>query len=337
MNKNTVVTVLVVISLLFSGCSEQSSQPQSASSTQTADLPTVGIGFSFGDLDDNYLSVVKQGLEEQDEADDSIGFVFTDAAGDDALQIQEIQNLLEMGLDVIAVSLEDVDDAATICNLAKATEVEVVFFGNQPSAELLSEYDNYRYVGIDYEMEGQLQADMAITAFNNADINDNNGDGVMQYLLLKGEEQNPLATKRSDSLNAAATAATAQLVAEADTDWSISMATQQTESWINDGTMAGVDVIFCNSDSIALGVIEAITASQMDVAIYGIDAIPQAIDAIDNGELDGTVYNNPYIMAEAISTVAANLARDFAPTENSDLTENDRVILVAPQSIYLTE
>ena len=59
--------------------------------------------------------------------------------------------------------------------------------------------------------------------------------------------------------------------------------------------------IFCANDVMALGVVEALKASDMkdQVVVVGVDAIDEAKDSIRNKELDGTVAMSPYLFGKA--------------------------------------
>ena len=57
-----------------------------------------------------------------------------------------------------------------------------------------------------------------------------------------------------------------------------------------------IDVIFCNNDGMALGAAAAISANGRkvgtDIYLLGVDAIPDALELIKNGEMTGTVLND---------------------------------------------
>ena len=57
-----------------------------------------------------------------------------------------------------------------------------------------------------------------------------------------------------------------------------------------------VDVIFCNNDGMAVGAAAAIKQAGRtvgkDIYLVGVDAIDQAMDLLNKGELTGTVRNN---------------------------------------------
>ncbi len=61
------------------------------------------------------------------------------------------------------------------------------------------------------------------------------------------------------------------------------------------GTGKPFDVVMCNNDEMALGVIEAMKALKMDlkkIPVVGIDATPPAKEAVKKGEMAMTVFQN---------------------------------------------
>ncbi|WP_182084059.1 substrate-binding domain-containing protein [Aureimonas sp. ME7] len=72
------------------------------------------------------------------------------------------------------------------------------------------------------------------------------------------------------------------------------------------------DVIVCANDDMALGALEACTAAgHTDVLIYGFDALPEALAAVRDGKLAGTVEQFPGEQARR----ALRIAVDFAKTK----------------------
>ncbi len=323
-----ITALAVVICVLLTSCNA-GADPSQVSSTVNAE--PVYIGTSFGDLDDNYLSVVKSELENIDSADSLLTIEYSDAAGSADTQLSQIQTMLSNDIDVLMVNLLDVNDAAIICDLALTNELSVVFFGDAPPIELLDGYDNYSYVGVEQSAIGQLQAEMALDDLTDAKITDKNNDGALQYILVKGQEGNPLTSERSEAVIATLNDNGATLVAEAYCDWSSELAQKQMESWLLDAEISGADAVLCNSDSMAIGAVQAINAADLDMAVYGIDSIPQAVELIANGDMTGTIYDDPYKMAKSVCEIAADIARGNSVTENSEnRISAEGYILVAP-------
>lgn len=71
------------------------------------------------------------------------------------------------------------------------------------------------------------------------------------------------------------------------------------------------DVIVCANDDMALGAIEAVAAAGFtDVLIYGFDALPEALVAVRDGALAGTVEQFPGEQSRTAVRIAVAFARD---------------------------
>ncbi len=78
------------------------------------------------------------------------------------------------------------------------------------------------------------------------------------------------------------------------------------------------DVIVCANDDMALGAIEACAAAGFtDVMIYGFDALPEALVAVRDGTMAGTVEQFPGEQSRTAVRIAVAFARDkTAPAES---------------------
>lgn len=56
-----------------------------------------------------------------------------------------------------------------------------------------------------------------------------------------------------------------------------------------------IDAALCMNDSMALGAKEAVLEAKRDVLVGGINALPEALEAVKNGEMDVTVDSSGYI------------------------------------------
>jgi inositol transport system substrate-binding protein len=71
------------------------------------------------------------------------------------------------------------------------------------------------------------------------------------------------------------------------------------------------DVIVCANDDMALGAMEAVRARGMtDVAIYGFDALPEALKMVKEGSLRATIEQFPGEQSRRAMRVAVAFARD---------------------------
>ncbi|HTU03373.1 MAG TPA: sugar ABC transporter substrate-binding protein, partial [Candidatus Sulfotelmatobacter sp.] len=79
-----------------------------------------------------------------------------------------------------------------------------------------------------------------------------------------------------------------------------------------------IDIALCANDVMALGAKEAIKDARRNVAVVGIDAIPEALDSVAKGEMTGTVDSNGFDQGfVAVDLTAKYLLKDQKPPKES--------------------
>lgn len=86
------------------------------------------------------------------------------------------------------------------------------------------------------------------------------------------------------------------LVAEQNADWDRQKAKDLAATWIQQ--YPDLKAIFCNNDTMALGVVEAVKEAELDILVVGVDGTGEAYESIRNGGMAATVDSFPYYMAQ---------------------------------------
>ena len=87
-----------------------------------------------------------------------------------------------------------------------------------------------------------------------------------------------------------------KVVAEQNADWDRQKSKELAATWIQQHP--DLKAIFCNNDTMALGVVEAVKEANADILVVGVDGIGEAYDSIRKGELSATVDSFPYYKAQ---------------------------------------
>ncbi|MFH2114866.1 MAG: substrate-binding domain-containing protein [Spirochaetota bacterium] len=96
-----------------------------------------------------------------------------------------------------------------------------------------------------------------------------------------------------------------QIVEKQNADWDRAKAKDLAEIWIK--KHPDLKAIFCNNDTMALGVQEAVNASGLDILVVGVDGIGEAYDSIKKGEMDATVDSFPLYKGQVAVEVALRI------------------------------
>lgn len=91
------------------------------------------------------------------------------------------------------------------------------------------------------------------------------------------------------------------VVEEQNADWDRNQAKTIAANWIqNHPDLKG---IFCNNDTMALGVVEAVKEAGADILVVGVDGIGEAYDSIREGGLSATIDSFPFYMGQIATEV----------------------------------
>lgn len=102
------------------------------------------------------------------------------------------------------------------------------------------------------------------------------------------------------------------VVAEQNGDWDRQKSKELAATWIQQ--YPDLKAIFCNNDTMALGVVEAVKEANADILVVGVDGIGEAYDSIRAGELSATVDSFPYYKAQvAVECALRALAGQEVP------------------------
>ena len=290
MKKLLVLFALIALVLgSFTGC---------ASTPEETGPKTVKVGIAIYKFDDtfmtNYRTEMETYLTGKSTADVKYEVQITDGKNDQATQTEQIDSFIAQAYDVLIVNLVDLTAASTIIDKVKAAGIPTVFINRQPSAADMELWDKITYVGAKAEDSGTYQGEIAVDLWNAADSKvDKNGDGVLQYVMLMGQEIHQDAALRTEYSikKVEAEGIKVEKLFEERGNWDRVLGQEKTAAAI---AQFGdkIEIVFGNNDDMALGAIEALKAANMVVPVIGVDATAPALDALESGDLAGTVLND---------------------------------------------
>lgn len=163
------------------------------------------IGVTIYKYDDNFMSVVRKDIEKEARNSPDVKLLMNDSQNSQSTQNDQVDVMVAKGVKALAINLVDPAAAAVVISKAKANDIPVVFFNKEPTAKALASYDKAYYVGTDSKESGVKQGELIEKHWKANPNWDLNKDGVIQYVLLKGEPGHPDAEARTkyviDTLN----------------------------------------------------------------------------------------------------------------------------------------
>lgn len=326
-------TVMVTASLV--GCGGNSG---GSNGGDTSKGDKVKVGVCLYKFDDTYISTVRQSLEKiQSENPDKVEFTFYDGKGDQATQNDSIDTLLQKDVDLLLVNLVDTGAAPTVIDKIKTAEKPVVLFNREPSADSIKAYDKAIFVGTNAKEAGVMQGEILSKVWEkDKAVIDKNGDGVLQYVMLKGEPDNPEAVARTQysvsTLNDKGVK-TEELALQV-CNWDQALAQNATEAWFSKFGDK-IEAVIANNDGMAQGAIAALQAQGYNngdaaktIPVVGVDATAAAQDLIGKGFMLGSVLQDAEGMAKALYETGMNLAGGKSAVEGTSYKFDDTGVAV---------
>ena len=321
---------MVMIFSLAVGCAKDSGD--GGAGTDGGD--GLKIGVLIYKYDDTYISTVRQALEKEGK-DMNIELLMNDAKGDQAQQNDQLDILIEKDVDALIVNIVDIGAAESVIEKAKAADIPVVFFNREPDAEVIKSYDKARFVGTKPEEAGIIQGEIMAEIWEAGEF-DRNGDDTIQYVMLKGDADNPEAIARTEysikTLNdkGIKTEELGLQVANWDTD----KANQAVEAWLaKDGDK--IEYVIANNDGMASGAISALQNAGYNkgeadkyIPVFGVDATDEAKDLIEKEFMSATVKQDGEAMAKAVIAMAMNAGKDKDFIDGTDYKYDETEVSV---------
>lgn len=262
---------------------------------------------------DEFLSALDQSAKAAAQAS-GVELTSVDCASDQDRELEAVQAAVQNGADAIVINLADDTRAGEV--IEAAGDVPVVFVNRTPQDTSVLD-ETHIYVGSDENDSGTMQGEMLAEAMK-AD-----GEDTANYIMLQGTAGLLHTTKRSEGvLNALKDAgiATNAVVEPVDCGYDRSTAMDAVLTMVANGQdMSKINVVIANNDAMALGAIEALRQSDVDlsgVKVVGIDATNAGLQAIIDGNMTASVFQSATGQATVSIQAAINLASGAKADKN---------------------
>ena len=229
-----------------------------------------------------------------------------DCQYDNAKAIQYTKAARDAGEQVAILNLTDVNQAAPMIEAAGDMKIVLI---NTPPDDMNRLNENVVFVGSDEATAGQFQGE-ALAAYFKAQQPDAEHISV-RYLLFNGILGQPSTNQRTASAIQALQengVAAAEAADPMPADYDRAKAMNMMEARLAEKTE--YDCVISNNDAMALGVIDALENAGLDPAekpIVGIDCTAEGAEAVAEGKLLMTVYQNAEGQGRSAVQAALNL------------------------------
>src|SRR3984885_4066210 len=222
------------------------------------------IGVSMDKFDDNFLTVLRNGMVDYAKTVPGVTIQVEDAKDDVSKQLSQVQNFIANGVDAIIVNPADTSATGAITKAgAKAA-----------------------FVASNENESGTLETKAICKLLG----------GKGNILVIEGQLSNQAAVQRTKDIHeviATPECSGIKIIAEQTGEWDRTKGQNLMTNWLSKGMQ--FDAVVSNNDEMAVGALQAMKSAGVDTKkaiVGGVDATQDALASMKAGDLKVTVFQD---------------------------------------------
>lgn len=285
MKKITLILISILL-ILMTGCSLE--PPDWAKPNNGGKVSNIKIGLSISTLNNPFFVSVKDGVVA--EANKlGIEVIVIDAQNDSAKQSNDVEDLMQKGVNALLINPVDSSAISTVVQTANSLAIPVVTLdrsSDKGEVKALVASDNVK--------GGSMAAEYIVAKVGKgAKVIELEGSPGASATRERGKGFHEIADTQLD------------VIAKQTADFDRTKGLTVMENLLQGNP--SVQAVFAHNDEMALGAIEAIQSSGKNIPIIGFDGNEDALNSIQAGKLTGTIAQQP----ELIGQLAVQAAKDI--------------------------
>ncbi len=259
------------------------------------------IGVSMDKFDDNFLTVLRNGMADYAKTKPGVSVQIEDAKDDVSKQLSQVQNFIANGVDAIIVNPVDTSATAAITRAAADAGVSLVYVNREP-ADVEKLGPKAAFVASNEAESGTLETKQICKLLG----------GKGNILVIEGQLSNQAAVQRTKDIHEVISTPDCKgmkIVAEQTATWDRTQAQNLMTNWLSKGLK--FDAVVSNNDEMAIGALQAMKAAGIDTKtaiVGGVDATQDALASMKGGDLKVTVFQDAAGQGKAAVDAALALA-----------------------------
>ncbi|WP_017728868.1 ribose ABC transporter substrate-binding protein RbsB [Halalkalibacterium ligniniphilum] len=299
--------LFAIVGVLFLvGCSTDApgSSNTTSSENQGTEDATLKVGFSISTLNNPFFVTLNEGAEAE-AAKHGIEITTVDAQNDPSKQANDIEDLIQQGVQVLLINPADSEAITSSIKAANDAGIPVITVDrNAEGGEVVA------HIASDNIAGGEMAGAFIIEQLG----------GAGKVVELEGIPGSSAARERGEGFNNSITNETGiEVVARQSADFDRAQGLTVMENILQSNRE--IDAIFAHNDEMALGAIVALESAGIeDVLVVGFDATDDAVKAVEDGKMAATVAQKPEAIGVqaiqiAIEVNEGNTVEEFIPVE----------------------
>ncbi|MBR2766136.1 MAG: substrate-binding domain-containing protein [Blautia sp.] len=275
----------------------------SAAEETTVSGEGIKVGYSCVDMNNTFQTYLVSAAQKKAE-EMGAEITVTDAQNDVVKQQDQVNALIQQGVNCLVVVPADSSAMAPITQAAADKGIPLVYCNVNPFADESEIPDGVHYVGSDSIEAGIMQGEMIGPVLQSGKV-----------AILQGELNHEATYMRTQGVKDvfAESYPDIEVIAEETAEWQRDKAIDVVNNWLSTyGTE--LNAICANNDEMALGAVEALKkANRTDVLVVGVDATPDGCASVKAGEMMGTVYQDSVGQGGGAVQKAIEMAQGVTP------------------------
>ena len=277
MKKLAVVFISLSLLLFLGACSMQ--PPEWAKPAKKEDLKDIKIGLSVSTLNNPFFVSLKDGVQKEAKAM-GVQVKIVDAQNDSAKQINDVEDLIQQGVDLLLINPTDSAAISTAVQSANNIGIPVVTLDRSAEKGKVA-----TLVASDNIKGGEMAAEYIVKKLGeNVQVAELEGVPGASATRERGKGFHNIADKKLKVTDKQS----------ADFDRTKGLTVMENLLQAN----PDIKAVFAHNDEMALGAIEAINSSGKDIMVIGFDGNDDALNAIKAGKMEATVAQQPDLIGK---------------------------------------
>ena len=264
------------------------------------------VGFSQMESDNPWRLAQTKSLRDE-AAKRGYELVVTDAQGQTAKQVSDVEDLIARRVDLILLAPREFEGLAPALQAAKRANIPVILVDREAAGTAGEDF--ITFLGSNFVEQGKRAGEWLIKETG----------GKAQVVELTGTAGSSVAADRAKGFrDAIAGQPGMQILASQTGDFSRASA-QRVMQNLAQSLGKRITAVYAHNDEMALGAIQALKAAGLnpgtDVKVVSVDGQRAALEAIQSGELGATVESNPRFGPLAFDTIEKVRKGEQVPTK----------------------
>lgn len=283
MKRKIMIFFLCMVAILsFIGCNQEKNNIDSAQKYQEqlkgseiAKDKKIKLGITLYSLKNEYtLRFANAAAERAKEL--GIELKIYDGNYDSTIQISQIEEMISGGVDGIILNPQDADACSPCVDKAVEAGIPIIAVNTRVNNDKITSY-----IGSQDVQAGEMIMSKVAESLQ----------GKGKIVILEGPiGQSAQIERREGIQNILKKYPDIQVISEKTANWSKLEASTMMKKWM--ATFNQIDAVVAENDDMALGAEEVVQTYRKDILVVGIDGSTDALEAVENGKMLMTVFQD---------------------------------------------